>query len=74
MPPKQIKLVHPVQDREHFAQITAADNTKLNVIDLHMNFFGPCKTIENNYRALYFAFENAEDRLAFWSCSEECAP
>ena len=64
----------PIKDAEHFAEITSAENPRLNVIDVHLNWCGPCNIIEQNYRGLFFAYENADQRLAFWNCSEDSLP
>ena len=75
MPPKaQKQIVFPIQSSEDFQALIAPENTKVLVIDLHQSWCGPCNTMENNYRALYFNIENAAERIGFHTCCEENAP
>ena len=75
MPPKaQKQIVFPINDAEAFHQVISPENKKLAVIDLHMSWCGPCNIMESNYRAMYFNFENAEDRIGFFTCCEENIP
>ena len=39
-----------------------------------MSWCGPCNIMDSNYRAMYFNFENAEDRIGFFTCAEENIP
>ena len=75
MPPKaQKQIVFKVDSPEHYDEITDPASGKLMVIDLHQAWCGPCGIMEQNYRAMYFNIENAENRIGFWNCSEECVP
>ena len=57
-----------------FMEITSAENPRLVVIDLYLSWCGPCNIMEGNYRAMYFNFENAAERIAFYVCPEEQIP
>ena len=61
MPPKaQKQIVFKIESPEHFAEVTSAENPRLVCVDLHLAWCGPCGIIEQNYRSLFFAYENAE--------------
>ena len=69
MPPKaQKEIIFPIQSLEQFETITSADNKKLTVIDLYANWCGPCTVMEHCFRSLFFAHEDADKRLEFFTC------
>ena len=77
MPPKKQKIFHdPITSKEHFEQIISENPTRLNMIDFHLEWCGPCKCMEENYKAMWFSHEDGDalGRLAFWQCSEEMIP
>ena len=39
------------------------------VIDYHLDWCGPCEVIEPNYRAMFFAIEEADKRIEFLTVS-----
>ena len=81
MPPKaQKEIVYPINSEEHFTQITSPENKKLSskftiqvynklVIDLHATWCGPCQVMFQNYRTIYFNYEQADNRIEFWTVS-----
>lgn len=75
MPPKaQKQILFPVTSPEQFMEITAPENPRLVIIDCHLAWCGPCGIMEQNYRAMYFNFENADQRIAFYTCTEDNVP
>ena len=44
------------------------------MIDVHLTWCGPCIVLDNNYRALYFAFEEPEKRLEFFTIEHSQLP
>ena len=75
MPPKpQKQIVFKIESPEAFTELTAAENPRLLVIDFHLAWCGPCNIIEQNYRSLYFAYENAESRIAFYNAEQAAIP
>ena len=52
----------------------SAENQKLVIIDLHLAWCGPCTVMEQNYRSMYFNYENADARICFNTCTEENIP
>lgn len=55
-------------------QVIGPENKKLAIIDVHLAWCGNCMVMEQNFRTLYFSFDNADSRLQFWTCSEENIP
>ncbi len=75
MPPKaQKQILFKIDSPEQFTELTSAENPRLVVIDLHLAWCSFCVTMEQNYRSMYFNFENAEQRIQFLTCSEENIP
>lgn len=75
MPPKaQKQILFPVASPEDYLAKISAENKRLVVLDLHLSWCGWCGVMEQNYRALYFAFENAEQRIEFCTAAEEAIP
>eukprot|EP00347_Sterkiella_histriomuscorum_P016014 403354829 len=75
MPPKpQKEIVYPITSEEHFNQLVNPENKKLLVIDIHLNWCGPCSVMNTNYRTLFFGFEEAEKRIEFWTCEVQNLP
>ena len=75
MPPKaQKQILFKIDSPEQFNEITSAENHRLVIIDLHLAWCSFCGIMEQNYRSMYFNFENAEQRIAFYTCSEENIP
>lgn len=44
------------------------------MIDLYLEWCGSCICMEPNYRTLYFGFEEAEKRIAFYRANETVIP
>ena len=44
------------------------------MIDFHLAWCGACNIIEQNYRSLYLAYENAEHRIAFYNAQQDVIP
>ena len=76
MPPKRKFFHDPINSREHFDQVISESNTRVNVIDCHLEWCGPCKCMEDNYKALWFGIEDGdpEGRVAFWQAQEDVIP
>lgn len=75
MPPKPTKkILFEITSPEQFMEIISPENKKLAVIDVHLKWCGNCAVMEQNFRSLFFAFDNADNRLAFWTASEEVIP
>ena len=63
------KLFHdPITSREHWDQVVNHSATRVNIIDVHIEWCGPCKCMETNYQALWFGIDDGDPqgRVAFW--------
>jgi hypothetical protein len=81
MPPKQQKeIVSAIQSTEQFLELISPDNKKLIgkqshitnrliVIDVHLNWCGPCIVMYQNYRTIWYNYEEADKRLEFYTVS-----
>ena len=75
MPPKaQKEIVFPITSEEQFLGIIVPENKKLTVIDVHLNWCGPCTVMGSNYRTIYFSYEEADKRIEFWTCENTFLP
>ena len=75
MPPKRKVFHEVVKDKEDFERIIADNPTRVNIFDCHLEWCGPCKCMEDNFKALWFSIEgDPEGRVAFWQVSEESLP
>ena len=78
MPPKaQKEIVAAINSPEHFLELISPENKKLAgtvpshmtslVIDIHLNWCGPCVVMNQNYRTIWFNYEEADKRLEFYT-------
>ena len=76
MPPKKKIFFNQIRDQDHYHQVLSENPTRVNIIDCHLEWCGPCKCMEPNYQALWFSIEDGdpEGRVAFWQCQEEHLP
>ena len=50
MPPKAKKVYHEaIKSQEQFEELMSESNPKLVIIDLHLDWCGPCICMESNY-------------------------
>jgi thioredoxin 1 len=55
MPPKKEKqIVFALNSGEEWAEVVNEENRKLVVIDVHLNWCGPCTVMNTNYRTLFY--------------------
>ena len=43
-------------------------------MDLHATWCGPCVVMYQNYRTIYFNYEQADNRIEFWTCDTTLLP
>ena len=60
--------------RDEFRKIISEENHKLSVIDLYLDWCGPCEAMQSNYQTIWFNFESPETRLEFWTATQEIIP
>ena len=80
MPPKK-KIFHfPIESEKHWDEVTEWNSEnpdkggRLVIVDAHLDWCGPCEPMVPNYQSLWFEYENPEQRMSFWTCSEEFLP
>ena len=72
MPPKKkTKFVYPIEKKDEFYKIISEENHRLSVIDIHLAWCGPCEAMQSNYQSLWFSFDQPEERIEFWTASQE---
>lgn len=86
MPPKQQKeIVQAINSAEHFLELISPENKKLIgmsivsnivflVIDIHLNWCGPCVVMNQNYRTIWYNYEEADKRLEFYTIDHAILP
>ena len=75
MPPKKrTQFCYPIEKREDFQKIISEENHKLSVIDLYLDWCGPCEAMQSNYQTIWFNFESPETRIEFWTATQEIIP
>lgn len=78
MPPKQQKeVVQAITSTEQFLELISPENKKLigkrldddiaSVIDVHLTWCGPCVVMNQNYKTIWFNYEEADKRLEFYT-------
>ena len=72
---KQTVFHTVIQSQEDFIEkiINECPN-KCKVVDVHLEWCGPCRPMEHNYKAMWFQTEEPENRVAFFSCDESFVP
>ena len=66
-----------IQSTEQFLELISPENKKLIgrylihtigiVIDVHLNWCGPCIVMYQNYRTIWYNYEEADKRLEFYT-------
>lgn len=64
MPPKkQQELQITVKNQEHFNELL--NNKKLTIVDVHLNWCGPCALLSSTFRSIAMKIEEWDTRLQF---------
>ncbi|TNV85355.1 hypothetical protein FGO68_gene1080 [Halteria grandinella] len=75
MPPKaQKEIIQAINSPEHFLELISPENKKLAVIDIHLTWCGPCVVMNQNYRTIWFNYEEADKRLEFYTIDSTVLP
>ena len=76
MPPKkeQKEIVGEIKDMEFFTEITSEENKRLVVVDCYLEWCGECTAMKENFRQLWFGFEDPESRICFYKVEEKIIP
>ena len=72
---KKQKIFHTIiKDQEDFGRIVNPDFGPMAVIDVHLDWCGPCQCMEQNYQSMWFSMEDPEHRISFWQAPEGVIP
>ena len=75
MPPKkEIVFIRKLENEKQYYDAISAENPKVVVIDLHLDWCGPCAVIETNFRTIYLTIDKCDDRLEFLTLGEKEMP
>ena len=76
MPPKRTVFHDTITDVDHFDQVIHEKEGRVNIIDCHLEWCGPCKCMEPNYQGLWFSIADGDPmgRVAFWQTQEDAIP
>ena len=75
MPPKKKIFHQTIKSVEQFEELTSNEaEGPLVIIDAHLDWCGPCVCMETNYPAIWFSYDEPEQRLSFWQCCESNLP
>ena len=59
MPPKkQIEIVRKLNNEKEYYDAISDQNQKVVVLDLHLDWCGPCKAVDQNFRMLTLLIDN----------------
>ena len=71
---KQIDIIRKLLNEQEYHDAISSSNPKVVVLDLHLDWCGPCQVIEPNFRTIYFAIDNCAERLEFLTIGEKEMP
>ena len=74
MPPKKKVFHEIIKDTDHFEKIVNAEFGPMAVVDVHLDWCGPCLCMEQNYQTMWFSIDDPEHRISFWQCPESSLP
>ena len=75
MPPKKlVEIIRRLNNEKEYYEAISDQNAKIVVLDLHLDWCGPCKAVETNYRMLMLLLDDCEDNVEFLSIGEKEMP
>ena len=73
MPPKkQQELQITAKNQDHFYELL--NTKKLSIVDLHLNWCGPCTLVSSTFRSIAMKIEEWDSRLQFLILDSSLAP
>ena len=64
MPPRvQREYFVTIKDQDHWNSLVSPDSKKLTVVDVHLNWCGPCSLMSDIYRTIAMKINDWEDRI-----------
>ena len=75
MPPKKLaEIIRRLNNEKEYYEAISDQNPKIVVLDLHLDWCGPCKAVETNYRMLMLLLDDCETFVEFMSIGEKEMP
>ena len=74
---KKTQFHQTIKSMEQFQEdICNPNNDCCQIVDIHLEWCGPCKPMEQNYKTLWFSIIDRDPvgRLAFWQCLVDFVP
>ena len=63
---KRTKFHETIQSPEQFELVTSEEEKRMAIIDVHLDWCGPCVCMEPNYSAIWFNLDDPQTRISFW--------
>jgi len=63
--------VRVISDAKQYDELIQASQDKVVIVDLHMDWCGPCSALTATYNKVVMDYEDAKDRVVFASCNYE---
>ena len=64
---KKRTIFHEViQTPEQFEAIISEDEKRMAIIDVHLDWCGPCICMTENWQTIWFGMDEPETRISFW--------
>ena len=54
--------------------MTSEEEKRMAIIDVHLDWCGPCVCMEPNYSAIWFSMDEPQTRISFWQIAESNLP
>ena len=51
---------------EQFEAIISEDEKRMAIIDVHLDWCGPCICMTENWQTIWFGMDEPETRISFW--------
>ena len=64
---KKRTIFHEViQTPEQFEAVISEDEKRMAIIDVHLDWCGPCICMTENWQTIWFGMDEPETRISFW--------
>ena len=67
-------LIRRLKNEKEYYEAISDQNAKIVVLDLHLDWCGPCKAVETSFRTLMLLLDDCEDCVEFMSIGEKEMP
>ena len=73
-PKKRTKFHEDVADEDQWHKIVNEEEQRLVVVDVFLDWCGPCQCMIANYPGIWFKYDDPEVRISFWHANEKVLP